>query len=238
MTQSSRRPSVVLVHGAFADSSGWAGVIRELLAAGVFVSAPPVPLRGLAFDADTVAAHVRTVEGPVVLVGHSYGGAVISQASAVLENVVGLVYTAAFALDVGESVDSAQKQFAPSLLAANARATPYDARGAAGGPDLFIDPEFFHETFCADLPTDLAAVMGISQRPLAAAALAEEATAAGWHALSTSYMIASNDQTINPEVQHFMAQRTGGRVETINGSHVSFISRPVETAAFILGALQ
>jgi pimeloyl-ACP methyl ester carboxylesterase len=238
MTQNSAQPSVVLVHGAFADASGWAGVIRELLAAGVSVTAPPVPLRGLAFDADTVGAHVRAIDGPVVMVGHSYGGAVITQASAILPNVVGLVYTAAFALDVGESVDSAQKQFAPSLLGASGRATPYDARGAAGGPDLFIDPASFRETFCADLPLDLATVMAVSQRPLAAAALAEECTAAGWQTKPTSYLIASEDQTINPEVEQFMAERTGGRIETINASHVGFISRPVETAAFILGALQ
>jgi pimeloyl-ACP methyl ester carboxylesterase len=212
--------------------------MRELLAAGVSVSAPPVPLRGLAFDADTVGAHVRAIEGPVVLVGHSYGGAVITQASAALDNVVGLVYTAAFALDVGESVDSAQKQFAPSLLESSGRATPYDARGAAGGPDLFIDTSSFRETFCADLPADLAAVMSFSQRPLAAAALAEECTAAGWRTKPTSYLIASQDRTINPEAQRFMADRTGGTVQTINGSHVSFISRPVESAAFILGALK
>src|SRR4051812_44140129 len=155
---SNDKPTVVLVHGAFADASGWAAVIRELQSAGFAVQAPPNPLRGVAFDADTVGAAVGAVDGPVLLVGHSYGGAVITQAAAALDNVVGLVYLAAFGLDIDESVGSVQAPFAPPLLAKNARPTPYDARGAAGGPDLYIDPDLFRETFCADVPADLAAV--------------------------------------------------------------------------------
>jgi pimeloyl-ACP methyl ester carboxylesterase len=238
MVQSSSLPTVVLVHGAFADASGFAGVIRELQTAGVEVQAPPVPLRGLAFDADTVAAHVAAIDGPVVLVGHSYGGAVITQASAGLDNVVGLTYLAAFALDVGESVESVQKPFGPTLLGVNGRATPYDARGAMGGPDLYIDPANFRATFCADLHADLAAVMAVSQRPLSAAALAEECTAAGWTTIPTSYLVSAQDQTINPDAERFMAERTGGRIDTIDASHVAFVSRPVQVAAFILAGLK
>jgi pimeloyl-ACP methyl ester carboxylesterase len=238
MTSNSSAPAVVLVHGAFADASGFAGVIRELQAAGLTVSAPPVPLRGVAFDADTVAAHVAAIDGPVVLVGHSYGGAVITQASAALDNVVELVYLAAFGLDVNESVESVQKPFAPPLLATNGRATPYDARGAAGGPDLFIDAATFRETFCADVPADLAAVMGASQRPVAAAAIGEECTSAGWRTKPTSYLISAFDRAISPDAERFMAERMGGRVDTIQASHVAFISRPVEVAAFILGSVR
>jgi pimeloyl-ACP methyl ester carboxylesterase len=238
MTASFSYPTVVLVHGAFADASGYAGVIRELQSAGVAVQAPPVPLRGLASDADTVAAHVAAVEGPVVLVAHSYGGAVITQASAPLDNVVGLVYLAAFGLDVGESVNSIQEGFAPSMLATTGRATPYDARGAAGGPDLFIDPAGFRETFCADVPADLAAVMAVSQRPVAAAAGGEGCPTAGGDTKPTAYLVAAHDRTINPDAQRFMAQRMGGTVDTIQGSHLAFISRPVETAEFILSALK
>lgn len=178
MTQSDGT-TYVLVHGAFADASGYAGVIRELQAAGHTVSAPPVPLRGVASDADSVGAHVAAIEGPVVLVGHSYGGAVITQAATELDNVVELVYLAAFGLDAGESLESVQKPFDPPLLATSARTTPYDARGAAGGPDLFIDPAMFRDTFCADLPTDISAAMGASQRPLSAAAFTEECTSVG-----------------------------------------------------------
>lgn len=178
MTASSA-PTVVLVHGAFADASGFAGVIRELQFAGIVVQAPPNPLRSVAGDADTVGAAVAAIDGPVLLVGHSYGGAVITQAAAGLDNVVGLVYLAAFGLDLDESVASVQEPFAPPLLAKNARPTPYDARGAAGGPDLYIDSATFRETFCADLPADLAAVMAATQRPVAAATLGEKCTSAG-----------------------------------------------------------
>jgi pimeloyl-ACP methyl ester carboxylesterase len=231
-------PTIVLVHGAFADASGFAGVTRELQSAGISVHAPAVPLRGVAFDAGAIAAHVSAIEGPVILVGHSYGGAVITQAAADLDNVTGLVYLAAFALDVGESAESVQKPFAAPLLATSGRATPFDAPGAAGGPDLYIDEKAFRETFCADVPADLAAVMAASQRPLAAAAIGEACTSAGWRSKRVSYLVSAQDQTINPDAERFMAERTGGVVETINASHVAFISRPVETAAFILASMR
>jgi pimeloyl-ACP methyl ester carboxylesterase len=189
-------------------------------------------------DAGTVGAAVAAIDGPVLLVGHSYGGAVITQAAASLDNVVGLVYLAAFGLDLDESVGSVQEPFAPPLLATNGRATPYDARGAAGGPDLYIDPATFRETFCADLPADLAAVMAATQRPVAAAAIGEKCTSAGWKTKPTSYLISAHDHAINPEAERFMAGRMGGTVETIEASHVAFISRPVETAAFIMSALR
>jgi pimeloyl-ACP methyl ester carboxylesterase len=233
----SSAPTVVLVHGAFADASGFAGVIRELQSAGIVVQAPPNPLRSVAGDADTVGAAVAAIDGPVLLVGHSYGGAVITQAAAGLDNVVGLVYLAAFGLDLDESVGSVQEPFAPPLLAKNARPTPYDARGAAGGPDLYIDSATFRETFCADLPADLAAVMAATQRPVAAATLGEKCTSAGWKTKPTSYLISAQDQAINPDTEQFMANRMGGTVETIQASHVAFISRPVEVADFIMAAL-
>ena len=238
MPSGSSTPTVVLVHGAFADASGYAGLIRELQSAGVAVQAPPVPLRGVAFDASSIAAHVSAVDGPVLLVGHSYGGAVITQAAADLDNVVGLVYLAAFGLDAGESVESVQKPFEPTLLAANGRATPYDAVGAVGGPDLYIDPVRFRETFCADVPADLAAVMAVSQRPVAAATLSEECTSAAWRTKPTSYLISARDQAINPDAERFMAERMGGIVDTIDASHVAFISQPVATAEFVLAALK
>jgi pimeloyl-ACP methyl ester carboxylesterase len=238
MTQNSDAPTVVLVHGAFADASGFAGVIRELQSADLAVQAPPNSLRGLGSDADSVAAAVSAIDGPVLLVGHSYGGAVITQASSDLDNVIGLVYLAAFGLEVGESVGSVQEPFAPPLLAKNARPTPYDAHGAAGGPDLYIDTATFRETFCADLPADLAAVMAVTQRPVAAATLGEKCTSAGWKSKPTSYLISAYDQAINPDTERFMANRMGGTVETIQASHVAFISRPVETADFIMSALR
>ena len=130
----SMQPTVVLVHGAFADASGFGGVIRELTTSGYEVVAPPNPLRSLAFDANAVGAYVRAIDGPVVLVGHSYGGAVITQASADLDNVVGLVYVAAFGIDVGESCASVQGPFPPSMLASTSAPTAYDAAARPAAP--------------------------------------------------------------------------------------------------------
>jgi pimeloyl-ACP methyl ester carboxylesterase len=155
-------------------------VIRELNNAGYPVIAPPNPLRSLASDAAALSALVKAIDGPVLLVGHSYGGAVITQASAGLGNVTGLVYLAAFGIDVGESCASVQAPFPASMLASTSYPTPYDAPGAPQGPDLYIAREQFRETFCADVPVDLAEVMFATQRPLSAAALTENATAAGW----------------------------------------------------------
>ena len=231
-------PTVALVHGAFADASGYAGVILELKAAGVMSIAPPNPLRGLAFDADSVRAFVAAIEGPVVLVGHSYGGAVITQAAVGLDNVEALVYLAAFALDEGESAGGVQAAFADSLLASTARPSAYPAgAGAAGGPDLFIGTEGFRETFCADVPIDVATVMEATQRPLAAAALGEPCTAAAWKTKPSWYHVAAHDNAINPDAQRFMAERMGATTETIDGSHAAFIAQPVATAAFILKAV-
>lgn len=238
MSENTSRPTVVLVHGAFADASGWAGVIRELQQVDLEVVAPPNPLRSVASDSASIRTLVSAIEGPVVLVGHSYGGAVITQASAGLENVQSLVYLAGFGLDVGESVLSVQESFAPSLLASNARPTPYDAPGAAGGPDLYIDVKTFRETFCADLPTDVAAVLAVSQRPVAGATLNEPCAAAGWKTIPSWFLVSGQDNTINPEAEQFMASRMGATTETIDASHLAFVSRPVETAAFILSALQ
>ncbi|MFE3953586.1 alpha/beta fold hydrolase [Nocardia sp. NPDC059091] len=230
-------PTVVLVHGAFADASGFARVIRELSTSGHSVIAPPNPLRGLRNDAGVVHSVVAALDGPVVLVGHSYGGAVIGQAAAGLSNVTALVYLAAFSLDTGESCIDVQQPFAPSLLAETARPTPYDAPGAAGGPDLYIDGRRFRETFCADVPVDLAQVMGAAQRPLAAAALAEKAMQAGWKEIPSWYQVAGHDNAINPEVQRFMAKRMGSTIDEVDGSHTVFISRPVRVAEFIKSAI-
>jgi len=231
-------PTVVLVHGAFADASGFGGVIRELESAGHTALAPPNPLRGVAFDASVVSDVVRAIDGPVVLVGHSYGGAVISQASAGLENVTGLVFLAAFGLEAGESCAAVQQPFPPPLLAKTVAPTPYDAPGAAGGPDLYVQKEQFRETFCADVPVDMADVMFATQRPLAVAALNENATAAGWKNKPSWFLVSEHDNAISPDAERFMARRMGATTETIDGSHTAFIAKPVAVAAFIQQALR
>jgi pimeloyl-ACP methyl ester carboxylesterase len=230
-------PTVVLVHGAFADASGFTAVIRELNSAGHAVIAPPNPLRSLASDAAALSAVVKAIDGPALLVGHSYGGAVITQASAGLDNVTGLVYLAVFGLDAGESCASVQDPFPPSMLASTSRPTPYDAPGAQQGPDLYIAKEQFRETFCADVPIDLADVMFATQRPLSLAALTETATAAGWKTKPSWFLVSEHDNAIPPDAERFMAERMGAVTESISGSHTAFIANPVRVASFITKAL-
>ena len=209
-------PTVVLVHGAFADASGFAGVIRELESAGHTVLAPPNPLRGVAFDASVVGDVVKAIDGPVVLVGHSYGGAVIGQASAGLENVTGLVFLAAFGLEAGESCASVQQPFPPPLLAKTAAPTPCDAPGAAGGPDLYVQKEQFRETFFADVPVDMADVMFATQRPLAVAALNENHRG-GLEEQAVLVPGLRARQRDLARLERFMAQRMGATTDTIDG---------------------
>jgi pimeloyl-ACP methyl ester carboxylesterase len=230
-------PTAVLVHGAFADASGYAGVIRQLQAQGVAVRAPMNPLRGLASDADALARYATTIDGPIVLVGHSYGGAVISQAAPAVKDARALVFLSAFALDEGESCAGVMEPFPPSMLASTNVPSPYDAPGAVGGPDLFIKIDQFHETFCADLPDDLAGPMAVSQRPLAAAAFTEAATVVGWRDLPTWYLVSEHDNAIPPDCERMMAQRMNASTETIDGSHVAFISHPDVAAGLVLKAL-
>jgi pimeloyl-ACP methyl ester carboxylesterase len=233
----STHPTAVLVHGAFADASGFAGVIRHLQAQGVPVRAPMNPLRGLASDAEAVVRYTTAIEGPVVLVGHSYGGAVISHAAPAVKDVRALVFLAAFGPDEGESCASVMEPFPPSMLASTNVASPYDAPGAVGGPDLFIKIENFRETFCADLSEDVAGPMAVSQRPLAAAAFTEAASVIGWKNLPSWYLVSERDNAIPPDCERFMAQRMGAVTESVDGSHAAFIAQPDIASRLILKAL-
>lgn len=231
-------PTVVLVHGAFADASGFRGTIQLLESAGHTVVAVPNPLRSLSGDAESVRLRVSAIEGPVVLVGHSYGGAVITQAAETLENVTALVYLAAFGLDVGESCLSAQEGYPPAMLATEGRPSKYDAPGSSGGPDIYIDRASFREVFCADSSVDDAAVMAATQRPIAAAALGEPASAAAWKRLPSWFLLPDRDNAIPPTAMEFMAHRMGANVEHVpGGSHTAFIVQPRITVGLIESAM-
>jgi pimeloyl-ACP methyl ester carboxylesterase len=227
-------PTVLLVHGAFADASGWAGVIGELDAGGIAVRAPWNPLRGLASDADALARYRMNIDGPVVLVGHSYGGAVITQAAESIDGVQGLVFISAFAPDAGESCASVMGPFPPSLLASTNVPSPYDAPGAAGGPDLFIK---IQGTFCSDLPKPEARAMALSQRPLSAAAFTENVTSVGWKSHRSWFLVSNQDEAIPPDCERFMADRAGSVTEAVEGSHCAFIAHPKIAARLIMQAV-
>jgi pimeloyl-ACP methyl ester carboxylesterase len=231
--QQGSTPAVVLVHGPFTDASSWAGVIGELQAVDIDVIAPAVPLRGLADDADYIAGVAEQFDGPVLLVGHSYGGAVTTVVGARAENVVGLVYVAAFALDVGESVIDTTRLFPDTLLAHALRPAEFRDRNHEAGADLYLKLDAFHAIFAADLPAADAAVAAISQRPIAAGALDEPAQAAGWTMLPAWYLVATADRVIHPETQRFMARRARASTVEVDASHSVMRSQPTAVAELI-----
>ncbi|MGW0186304.1 alpha/beta fold hydrolase [Streptomyces sp. NPDC003362] len=235
---STSTPTVLLVHGAFADATSWSGVIAELRAHGVPVVAPPNPLRGLAADAAYVASVAAQIDGPVILVGHSYGGALITVAGTT-ENVVGLVYVAAYVLEEGESLGELQGRFPASPLVSNLKQWTYPVAGGGSAVEVTIAADAFPSIFAADVPTDVTEVLAVAQRPLAAAAFEETATAAAWRTKPSWALVAGADQAIDPEVQRFGAERAGATVVEVEGaSHAVAVSRPKEVAELIRDAVR
>ncbi|MEU9276952.1 alpha/beta hydrolase family protein [Streptomyces sp. NPDC048342] len=232
------QPTVVLVHGAFADASSYAPVTSRLLKRGFKVVVPGVPNRSLLGDAAYVASLVRGVGGPVVLVGHSYGGAVITVAGTE-ENVKALVYLSGYVLEEGESLGELQGGFPGSKLGAALVFTPspladYDEKN----PDVTVDVEKFPEVVAADVDPDLAAVLASSQRPLAGLAFAEKATAAAWRTKPAWAVVSSSDTTINPDVERFGYRRAGIDFVEIDASHMVMLSHPDEVVDIILQAVE
>ena len=229
-------PTVVLVHGAFADSSSWNGVVDRLLAADLRVVAAANPLRGLAADAAYVAAHLSGTDGPVVLVGHSYGGAVIANAAREAANVAGLVFVAAFAPDEGESAADLAGRFPGGTLGA-ALSPPVALPG--GTEDLSIRPDAFPAQFAADVPVAEAARMAVAQRPIAAAALAEASGDPAWKTLPSWFVYGDGDRNIPAEALAFMAERAGSRRTVVvpGASHVVMVSHPDAVADLIRQAV-
>ncbi|WSQ07347.1 alpha/beta hydrolase [Streptomyces sp. NBC_01231] len=234
----STTPTVLLVHGAFADAGSWSGVIAELQNHGVPVVAPPNPLRGLASDAAYVASVAAQIDGPVVLVGHSYGGALITVAGTT-ENVVGLVYVAAYVLEEGESLGELQGRFPLSPLVENLKEWTYPVEGAQSAVEVTIKAEAYPAIFAADVPDTVTKVLAAAQRPLAASAFEETAAAAAWRTKPSWALVAAADQAINPEVERFGAERAGATIVEVEGaSHAVAVSRPKEVADLILDAVR
>jgi pimeloyl-ACP methyl ester carboxylesterase len=226
----SAAPTIVLVHGAFADAASWAPVTRELLDRGHTVLVPPVYNRSLAEDAASVRAFVEHVDGPVVLAGHSYGGAVITVAGAA-ENVVALVYVAAYVLEVGESLGQLQGGFPDSDLASALVYAPYPVAGAEDGTDVSVAIDRFPAVFAGGVDPRTAEVLAVSQRPLSGAAFGEPATVAAWKTTPAWGIVSSADHTINPDVERFGYQRAGLReVVEIDGPHLVMQTHPGDVA--------
>jgi pimeloyl-ACP methyl ester carboxylesterase len=229
-------PTIVLVHGAFAESASWDRVIDPLLSAGHPVIAAANPLRGLASDAAAVSDLVRTIDGPVVLVAHSYGGAVISNVDADAGDIAGLVYANGFAPVPGESCFELAGMFPGSMLG---EATVQPVPRSDGATDLYVARDRFHDTFCADVPAPQAAVMAATQRPATQEALVEPSGERPlWKHVPSWFLIGEEDRIIPAALQHYMAKRAGARrtMEIPGASHALTVAHPEATAHLILEA--
>ena len=223
------KTSVLLVHGAFADASSWQKVIPLLEKEGLAVTAVQLSLKSLGEDVATAKRLIDSQPGDVILVGHSYGGAVITEAGSGNPKVKGLVYVAAFAPDAGEAIAGLIERFSPSPL------------GTAVAPDsagfLFIDRAKFQSVFANDLSKEEASLLAATQKPMAASTFGELIKAAAWKNIPSWYIVSTQDNSINPDLERFMAKRMRAKTKEIKASHVSFISNPSEIAKVIESAV-
>jgi len=235
--QHGAKPTIVLVHGAWADASSWNGVVTRLQRDGYPVLAPPNPLRSLPGDAAYLAAFLATVPGPIVLVGHSYGGAVITNAATGNPNVQALVYVDAFAPAQGETI---LPLVGPDSALAVDPATVFDLRPYPGGPvgdaDVYLKPQVVADSFAQDLPPRATAVMAATQRPLAFSAGAEPSGVPAYDSIPSWWLLGLEDKVIPAAQQLFMAHRAHARITEIHASHVSLISRPDAVVQLVVAA--
>src|SRR5829696_5751930 len=227
--------AVVFVHGAFADASGWNGVIEQLQADGVQVMAPANPLRGVSIDSAYIASYLVQIPGPVLAVGHSYGGAVITNGATKANNVVGLVYVAAFAPDEGERLIDIESDSKDSVLNTALVSLQYpNGQGAETAVEFGIDPAIFHDAFAAEQT----AVMAATQRPVAELAFSEPSGVPAWKTLPSWAVVATGDKAAGSDVVRSMAERAGATITEVEGSHVIMMSQPQEVTDVILRALK
>jgi pimeloyl-ACP methyl ester carboxylesterase len=238
-TGSVTKPTIVIVHGGWADSSGWGGEISRLQKAGYPVIAPANPLRGLTSDSDYIRSVLQTITGPIVLVGHSYGGAVISNAARGVPNVKALVFIAAFAPDTGETLAGLVTMNPGTMITpATLDTRPYPLPGGGEGADLYIKQSAFHDAFAGDLPLTTTNLMWAEQRPFSLAAFTEPSGDPAWKTIPSWYLVSTEDHAIPPATEWFMARRAHAHTESVDASHVSYISHPAVTTDLILKAAQ
>jgi pimeloyl-ACP methyl ester carboxylesterase len=227
-----QKPTIVLVHGAWADASSWAGVTARLQADGYTVVAPSNPLRDLSGDSTYLSSVLSSISGPIVLVGHSYGGMVMTNAATGHSNVKALVYIAAFAPSEGETVAGISALNPGSQLTpANLEFRPYP-----GGTDVYIAPSAFRDVFAADVSASTAAVMAATQEPISAEVLTEPSGIPAWTTIPSWYMVATHDQAIPPATERFMAQRAHAVTVEVSSSHAVLVSHPQDVTNLILQA--
>ena len=233
------KPTIVLVHGAWADATGFDAEIRALMREGFRVIGFANPLRDLAGDSGYLAELLRTLTGPIVLVGHSYGGNVISMAAIGNDQVKALVYLNGWMCDEGESQQELLERFEGSLVGPSIRPVPFTSADGSEGADLFLAPEAFREAFAADVDQATADLMAAAQRPYAAAAFAGAPSGTpAWKTLPCWYLLGTEDKAIPPALQRFMAERANATIVEVPASHVSFVSQPDAATQLILQAVE
>ena len=229
--------TVVLVHGAFADASSWNGVITRLQSKGIPVTAPANPLRGIAEDAAYIAAVFAQIEGSVLAVGHSYGGAVITNAATNAKNVVGLVYVAAFAPEEGEALGVVEAGSKDSVLNSALVPRTYPTAGGASATEFSIDPAKVRDAFAGDLSDGQTALIAATQRPVAESAFSEPNGPPAWKHLPSWAVVATADRAAGADVTRSMAERAGAKITEVDGSHVIMVSQPEAVTNVILDAV-
>ncbi|MEV6701357.1 alpha/beta hydrolase [Streptomyces sp. NPDC051453] len=232
-----QKPTVVLVHGAFADASSWNGVVQRLQHDGYRVIAPPNTLRGIPQDSTYLNSLLKTIKGPIVLAGHSYAGEVISQAAAGLDNVKALVYIDAIMPDKGESFASLSGKFPPAPLTKALTQVPFRNGDGTTGTDVYIQPAKLRATFAQDLPKQQTSVMAATQRPIAQSAFTDKLSAAAWRDKPVYVLVGKQDRSINPDLERYEAKRAHARKTVeIDSSHVSLVSHPQDITDLIVTA--
>ena len=229
--------TVLLVHGTFADASSWSGVITRLQSKGVSVTAPANPLRGITADTAYMAAVIAQIEGPVLAVGHSYGGAVITNAATNAKNVVGLVYVAAFAPEEGEALGVVEAGSKDSVLNSALMPRTYPSVSAGSSTEFYIDPAKARDAFAGDLTDQQAALIAATQRPVADLAFSEPNGPPAWKHLPSWAVVAMADRAAGTDVTRSMAERAGAKITELDGSHVIMVSQPEAVTNVILEAM-